>query len=62
MNANVRQEALAVLTELAALAPDVRLGQLMAQLGSLAWTKSSARFGTSRITICWLSSSGTARS
>jgi hypothetical protein len=35
MNANVRQEALAVLTELAALAPDVRLGQLMAQLGFL---------------------------
>jgi hypothetical protein len=35
MSANVRQEALAVLTELAALAPDVRLGQLMAQLGFL---------------------------
>jgi hypothetical protein len=35
MTANVRQKALAVLTELAALAPDVRLGQLMAHLGFL---------------------------
>lgn len=35
MSANVRQEALAVLAELAALAPDVRLGQLMAHLGFL---------------------------
>jgi hypothetical protein len=36
MSANGRQEALAVLTELAALAPEVRLGQLMAQLGFLS--------------------------
>ena len=36
MNADVRQEALAVLVELAALAPDVRLGQLMAHLGFLS--------------------------
>jgi hypothetical protein len=35
MSANVRQEALAVLAELAALAPEVRLGQLMAHLGFL---------------------------
>ena len=36
MSADVRQEALAVLVELAALAPDVRLGQLMAHLGFLS--------------------------
>lgn len=35
MIADVRQEALAVLAELAALAPEVRLGQLMAHLGFL---------------------------
>ena len=35
MTADVRQKALAVLTEVAALAPDVRLGQLMAHLGFL---------------------------
>jgi hypothetical protein len=35
VNADVRQEALAVLAELAALAPEVRLGQLMAHLGFL---------------------------
>jgi hypothetical protein len=35
MNADVRQEALAVLAELAVLAPEVRLGQLMAHLGFL---------------------------
>ena len=35
MTADVRQEALAALAELAALAPDVRLGQLMAQVGFL---------------------------
>jgi hypothetical protein len=35
MSADVRQEALAVLSELAALAPEVRLGQLMAHLGFL---------------------------
>jgi hypothetical protein len=35
MSANIRQEALAVLTELAALAPEVRLAQLMAHLGFL---------------------------
>ncbi len=35
MNLNARQEALAVLIELAALAPEVRLGQLMAHLGFL---------------------------
>lgn len=35
MSANVRQEALATLAEVAALAPDVRLGQLMAHLGFL---------------------------
>jgi hypothetical protein len=35
MNAEARQEALAVLAELASLAPDVRLGQLMAHLGFL---------------------------
>ena len=35
MTPDVRQEALTVLAELAALAPDVRLGQLMAQLGFL---------------------------
>ena len=32
---NARQEALSTLAELAALAPDVRLGQLMAHLGFL---------------------------
>jgi hypothetical protein len=36
MNANVRQEALSVFTELAELAPDVRLGQLMAHLDFLS--------------------------
>jgi hypothetical protein len=36
MNANVRQEALGVLIELAALAPDIRLGQLMPHLGFLS--------------------------
>ncbi len=36
MNGNVRQEALGVLAELSALAPDVRLGQLMAHLGFLS--------------------------
>jgi hypothetical protein len=35
MSGDVRQEALAVLAELAALAPEVRLGQLMAHLGFL---------------------------
>ena len=36
MSADVRQAALAVLTELAGLAPEVRLGQLMAHIGFLA--------------------------
>jgi hypothetical protein len=36
MSASVRQEALAVLAELAALAPEVRLGQMMAHLGFLS--------------------------
>ena len=36
MSANVRQDALAVFAELAELAPDVRLGQLMAHLGFLS--------------------------
>lgn len=35
MTADARQEALAVLAELAALAPEVRLGQMMAHLGFL---------------------------
>jgi hypothetical protein len=35
MSANVRQDALAVFAELAVLAPDVRLGQLIAHLGFL---------------------------
>jgi len=35
MNADVRQEALVVLAELAALAPEVRLAQLMAHPGFL---------------------------
>ena len=35
MSADARQEALAMLAELAALAPEVRLGQLMAHLGFL---------------------------
>jgi hypothetical protein len=35
MNAILRHEALALLTELATLAPEVRLGQLMAHLGFL---------------------------
>jgi hypothetical protein len=35
MSTDARQEALAVLAELAALAPEVRLGQLMAHLGFL---------------------------
>lgn len=35
MTADVRQEALAVFGELASLAPEVRLGQLMAHLGFL---------------------------
>ena len=35
MTTGVRQEALAVLAELAALGPEVRLGQLMAHLGCL---------------------------
>jgi hypothetical protein len=35
MSADVRQEALAVLAELAAVAPEIRLGQLMAHLGFL---------------------------
>jgi hypothetical protein len=35
MSANARQEALAVLAELAALAPEVRLGQFMSHLGFL---------------------------
>jgi hypothetical protein len=35
MTVDARQEALAVLVELAALAPEVRLGQLMAHLGFL---------------------------
>ena len=36
MSATVRHEALAVFAELAALAPEVRLGQLMAHLGFLS--------------------------
>jgi hypothetical protein len=36
MSANVRQDALALFAELAELAPDVRLGQLMAHLGFLS--------------------------
>jgi len=36
MSADVRQEALAVLVDVAGLAPDVRLGQLMAHLGFLS--------------------------
>ncbi len=35
MTPDVRQDALATLAEVAALAPDVRLGQLMAHLGFL---------------------------
>jgi len=35
MSAHARIEALAVLAELAALAPEVRLGQLLAHLGFL---------------------------
>ena len=35
MTTDARQEAFTVLAELAALAPDVRLGQLMAHLGFL---------------------------
>ena len=35
MSQDVRSEALGVLAELVALAPDVRLGQLMAHLGFL---------------------------
>jgi hypothetical protein len=35
MSINMRQEALVVLTELAALVPDVRLGQLVAHVGFL---------------------------
>jgi hypothetical protein len=35
MSDNFRQEALAILTELVAMAPEVRLGQLMAHLGFL---------------------------
>ena len=35
MTTDVRRESLAVLAELAALAPEVRLGQLMAHLGFL---------------------------
>jgi hypothetical protein len=35
MTADARREALAVLAELAALAPEVRLGQLMAHIGFL---------------------------
>lgn len=35
MTADVRQEALTTLAEVAALAPEVRLGQLMAHLGFL---------------------------
>ena len=35
MTGTVRQEALTVLAELAALAPEVRLGQLLAHLGFL---------------------------
>lgn len=36
MSTEARQEALAVLAELTQLAPDVRLGQLMAHLGFLS--------------------------
>jgi len=36
VTADARQEALAVLAELAALAPEVRLGQLMAHIGFLS--------------------------
>jgi hypothetical protein len=36
MSSDTRERALAVLTELASLAPDVRLGQLMAHLGFLS--------------------------
>jgi hypothetical protein len=36
MSADMRREALTVLAELAALAPEVRLGQLMAHLGLLS--------------------------
>ena len=36
MSTDARQEALALLTELAQLTPDVRLGQLMAHLGFLS--------------------------
>ena len=35
MNVDVRQEALTVLAELTLLAPEVRLGQLMAHIGFL---------------------------
>jgi hypothetical protein len=35
MKEDVREEALTVLAELAALAPEIRLGQLMAHLGFL---------------------------
>ncbi len=35
MTADAREEALAVLAELAVLAPEVRLGQLMAHIGFL---------------------------
>ena len=36
MSTDARQESLAILTELAQLAPEVRLGQLMAHLGFLS--------------------------
>jgi hypothetical protein len=36
MSSDVRQEALAMLAEVSALAPEVRLGQLMAHLGFLS--------------------------
>ena len=58
MTADVRQEALAVLAELAALAPDVRLGQLMAHLGFLGEDQVEHRSGTLKTTNSWRSCSG----
>ncbi len=48
-----QREALAVLAEICALSPDVRLGQLMAHLGFLGEDQTGHPSGTSTTSSCW---------
>lgn len=53
MTSDLQREALAVLAEVWALSPDVRLGQLFAHLGFLGEAHLGKGWGTSKITNSW---------